>query len=223
MHVEATGNQDDFSQNPDLLPDSDLVHLLKQRDQNAFGIFFKRYSRLVNGIAMGILRDAAEAEDTTQNVFWDIYRAIERYDGTKGTLRTWLLQYAYHRAFNQKKSLESHRIHQMVQVEEADVLQSTRPKLHTIETAQAVRQALGFLTSDQQTTLRMLFFEGVEMQDVAQKLGQQVSNVRHHYYRGLRKLRDIMNGDDPRNGEEDRPSSPSEGRRQAISHAPQTN
>lgn len=32
------------------------------------------------------------------------------------------------------------------------------------------------------------------MSDVALQLGQNLSNVRHHYYRGLRKLRDVLQG-----------------------------
>ena len=48
------------------------------------------------------------------------------------------------------------------------------------------------LTADQHETLRLHFYEGYTLVEVAQKLGQSIGNVRHHYYRGLEKLRKQM-------------------------------
>jgi RNA polymerase sigma-70 factor (ECF subfamily) len=33
------------------------------------------------------------------------------------------------------------------------------------------------------------FYEGYTLAEIGKKLGQSVGNVRHHYYRGLEKLR----------------------------------
>src|SRR5262245_19918246 len=72
---------------------------------DAQGILFSRYYRLVFDVAKRILRDAGEAEDLMQEVFLEIYRKADLYDPSKGTVRIWLLQYAYHRSFNRRKYL----------------------------------------------------------------------------------------------------------------------
>jgi RNA polymerase sigma-70 factor (ECF subfamily) len=51
---------------------------------------------------------------------------------------------------------------------------------------QKVQEAL---SEDQRETLRLFFFEGYTFAEIAEKLGQSFCNVRHHYYRGLEKLR----------------------------------
>jgi hypothetical protein len=45
------------------------------------------------------------------------------------------------------------------------------------------------LTEFQQETFRLHFYEGCNFNEIAEKLGQSYVNIRHHYYRGLEKLR----------------------------------
>ena len=45
------------------------------------------------------------------------------------------------------------------------------------------------LTECQRETLRLHFYEGFTFTEIAEKLGQSCVNIRHHYYRGLEKLR----------------------------------
>jgi RNA polymerase sigma-70 factor, ECF subfamily len=37
--------------------------------------------------------------------------------------------------------------------------------------------------------VKLFFFEGYTLTEISEKLGQPLGNVRHHYYRGLNKLR----------------------------------
>jgi RNA polymerase sigma-70 factor, ECF subfamily len=58
------------------------------------------------------------------------------------------------------------------------------------------RGMLKALTADQWETLRMHFFEGYTLSEVAQKRGESVGNARHHFYRGLEALRkQVFSGD----------------------------
>ena len=52
-----------------------------------------------------------------------------------------------------------------------------------------VQEILKSLTSEQFETMRLFFFEGYTLAEISEKLGQPLGNVRHHYYRGLNKLR----------------------------------
>ena len=42
---------------------------------------------------------------------------------------------------------------------------------------------------DQRQTLRLFFIEGYTLDEIAAKLGQSRGNVKHHYFRGLDRLR----------------------------------
>jgi RNA polymerase sigma-70 factor (ECF subfamily) len=45
------------------------------------------------------------------------------------------------------------------------------------------------LTEDQWETVRLHFFEGCTFAEIGEKRNQPVGNVRHHFYRGLARLR----------------------------------
>jgi len=52
-----------------------------------------------------------------------------------------------------------------------------------------IKMLLETLNEDQRKTLTLHFFEGCAFEEIAGRLGQSVGNIRHHYYRGLDKLR----------------------------------
>lgn len=45
------------------------------------------------------------------------------------------------------------------------------------------------LSAEQRQTLELHLFEGYSLREIAEKSGQSVGNVRHHYYRALDRLR----------------------------------
>lgn len=169
------------------LADDLLAASLCLREHDAFAELYRRYACLVRTIAARIVRSTTEADDVVQIVFQDLYRAAPQYDVQKGSLRTWVLQYAYSRAINYRRQMDARAYTRTVELEDADL--PTCSGVPAMEAAQRVTQAMTSLNSAQQQTLRMVFLEGAELQDVALQTGQTLANVRHHYYRGLHKLR----------------------------------
>lgn len=99
--------------------DEELMEELKRGRQEALGFLFDRYYRLVFSVALKILRDRGEAEDLMQEVFIEIYRRIEVFNPDKGSAKTWILQYAYHRSLNRQKYLTLRNFYD--QTEETDL------------------------------------------------------------------------------------------------------
>jgi len=66
--------------------------------------------------------------------------------------------------------------------------------LDALESSRAIKQALGHLTKAQRTALELAYYEGLTMHEIAERTGDSFDSVRHHYYRGLEKLRSILSG-----------------------------
>jgi RNA polymerase sigma-70 factor, ECF subfamily len=180
----------------DLLVQTDerVMQKVQAGDADAFAIVFKRYHRLVHVTALRILRDAAEAEDITQTVFLEIYRNAGQFDSGRGSLKVWLLQYAYTRSANRRNYLLVRHIQNHVTVDavdEADGLWSPR-RLPLQETSRLSSEALASLPDAQRQTIEMFFFEGLTFKEIAGKRKETLSNVRHRYYRGLESLRSYL-------------------------------
>src|SRR5262245_3959204 len=70
--------------------DEAIIQLVQAgRAQEAFERLVPAYRRRVFGLAYGILRDRAAAEDLAQAVFVKLWQALPRYDG-RAQLSTWI-------------------------------------------------------------------------------------------------------------------------------------
>lgn len=173
------------------LSDERLVQEIHSGNADAFAVVFKRFHRLVHVTALNILRDAGEAEDMTQTVFLEIYRRLGQFDPARGTLKVWLLQFAYSRSMHRRNYLFVRRFHSQVElstVEEQDGHWSPS-RLQPQERARLTNEVIAVLPSPQRETIEMHFFEGLTLKEIARRRNENLSNVRHHYYRGLERLR----------------------------------
>src|SRR5262249_42102415 len=102
--------------------DADLVAELRVPDSDALDVLIGRYVRLVRRVAAGILRDEGEAEDVAQEVFFEIYRKAHLYDPSRGPVRVWLLQYAYHRSLRRRNVLRRRAAYRGESLDEVDAL-----------------------------------------------------------------------------------------------------
>jgi RNA polymerase sigma-70 factor, ECF subfamily len=50
------------------------------------------------------------------------------------------------------------------------------------------------LPEQQRSVIEMASYEGLTMREIAERTGDSFANVRHHYYRGLEKLRTLISG-----------------------------
>jgi RNA polymerase sigma-70 factor, ECF subfamily len=163
----------------------------------ALGVLFDRYYRLVFDVAKRILRDPTEAEDVMQEVFLEIYRRAELYDPAKGSVKTWILQYAYHRSFNRRKYLALRGFYDAsITVRPAEVQPNCKPSqfesMDSLEWRELLRQALRELSQRERQIMELIVFEGLTVREASAQVGESYLNGRNHYYRGLKKLRQIL-------------------------------
>jgi RNA polymerase sigma-70 factor (ECF subfamily) len=169
--------------------DSDLIAGIRALDPDAFDAFFHRYVRLVSRVAADILRDTGEAEDVTQDIFLEVYRKAHLYDASRGTVKVWLLQYAYHRSLRRKAALGKRAAYRGEPLDAADGrADDGRRRLTREESRWVIRAGLAHLPERQRATLELACFEELSLRDVAERLGVSVGSTRHYYYRGLARL-----------------------------------
>jgi RNA polymerase sigma-70 factor, ECF subfamily len=177
------------------LTDDELMRQLKAGQGDALAVLFDRYHRLVLSIALKIVRDPGEAEDVMQNVFLEIFRSVAQFDPAKGSTKTWLLQYAYHRSINRRQHLVARHFYQRTGTEDIETMTGAESLLGRFshhELKHLLSQGLSTLNDRQRRVLELASYDGLSMAEIADKMGESVVNVRHHYYRGLKKLRELI-------------------------------
>ena len=177
--------------------DEDLLFRVRSGDKDSLALLFQRYARLLKSVSRRILRDDTEADDLVQDLFLFIQRKAVVFDSAKSSARSWIVQMAYHRAIERRRYLTTRQFYSRTESEEATRVVGT-PTGESDYSAEAVfgrnglTQVLKSLSDDQRETLRLHFFDGYTLVEISQKLGQPLGNVRHHYYRGLDKVRKQM-------------------------------
>ena len=176
--------------------DEELVALVSAGEESALAILFRRYATLVRAVGQRMLRDSGESDDLVQEVFLYIHRRSNLFDRSKGSARSWIFQVVYTQALIRRRQLKSHGFYASPITDKSFENSSCGTK-----GAQYDNTAEGFfgrngwrnvwdsLTECQRETLRLHFYEGCTFTEIAEKLGQSYVNIRHHYYRGLEKLR----------------------------------
>jgi RNA polymerase sigma-70 factor, ECF subfamily len=179
------------------LSDESLLSQICEDSREALAILFRRYARIVRGVAYRVLRDASEADDLLQDIFLLIHRKCGMFDASRGPARFWILQMTYHRAIARRRYLNSRHFYTRVDLDDAE-RDLAAPASDGLELRVAGDGLLGnsglkrifdALTEDQRRTLRLFFVEGYTLTEIATKLNQTRGNVKHHYFRGLEKLR----------------------------------
>jgi len=166
-------------------------------DDEALACLFRRYARIVRGVAYRVLRDTSEADDLLQDVFLLVHRLCKTFDSSKGPARFWILQMAYRRAISRRRSLTSRHFYTRLDLDDAaSQLEDPRMSVGQLEGSidgglgdGGLQQAFEALAENQRQTLRLFFIEGYTLDEIAAKLGQSRGNVKHHYFRGLDRLR----------------------------------
>src|SRR4029453_8136839 len=135
---------------------------------------FDRFYRLVLKIALRILRDSGEAEDLMQDVFFEILNKAGQFDPAKGSAKTWILQYAYHRSLNRRQYLALRSFYDRHQITEREVSESNSPDvlwrgLTFREWGRVIEQGLATLNAKQRKTLELACFEGLLLSEIAQR------------------------------------------------------
>jgi RNA polymerase sigma-70 factor (ECF subfamily) len=180
------------------ISDEALIAKVAAGDRDALAVLFQRYVRLTRGLVVRILRDSAEAEDLVQDLFIFLQRKCAIFDSSKSSARSWIIQMTYHRAIERRRYLTTRQFYSRGDAEAMRDKVVGVPTDESDYSAEAVFGRNGLekvfetLSEDQRETLRLHFFEGYTLAEIAVKLDQPHANVRHHYYRGLGKLRKQM-------------------------------
>jgi len=181
-------------------PGEELVVLLQRTargDQDAFTRLYDATTARLHGLVLRVLRDPAQAEEVTQEVYVEIWRQSARYDASAGSPLAWMMTLAHRRAVDRVRSAEASsqretRYEQRNRTTEHD--QTAETATGNLE-AQRVRAAMAGLTEAQRSALELAYFGGYTHTEVAQLLELPLGTAKTRIRDGLIRLRDALGVD----------------------------
>ena len=173
---------------PNLDPEdeSTLAARVSEGDRDAFELVFKRFGGAVRSMSMRVLRDEALADDVVQEVFVRFWNEPQRFDGRRGSLRTFLVTLAHRRSVDVIRSEEA-RSRREERVPK-DVSPSIDEEVWARSLSDKVRAALAELSEDERDAITLAYFGGLSYVEVAARLGAPEGTVKSRIRAGMRKL-----------------------------------
>ena len=176
---------------------ADLPALLRRcsrGDESAFAALYDATASRLYGLVVRVIRDPAQSEEVTQEVFLEIWRTSARYDAERGSALSWLMTIAHRKAVDRVRSAEASSrrdttFHQRDAKVEHD--ETAEAVTSTLE-AQRVRQAVSTLTPAQREAIELAYFGGYTHVEVATMLDLPVGTAKTRIRDGLIRLRDTM-------------------------------
>jgi RNA polymerase sigma-70 factor (ECF subfamily) len=181
--------------------EAELVTELQAGSDAAFEWLVTYYHAPVYNLVYGILYDAADAADVTQEVFLRVFRGIGGFR-RGSSLKTWLYRISVRQALNHRRWCWRHHSHQVsidddtngtAEAHELEDLDATPfEKLATHEAQLAVRRALQSVPDVFRSAVILRDLEGLSYEEVAEVLEVSVGTVKSRILRGRRALRELL-------------------------------
>ena len=165
-----------------------LVEAAIRGDSQAFAALYDRHSERVFRHVLYRVANRPDAEDLTQQVFLQAWRAIERYQRTEAPFVAWLLTIASHVVVSHSRRAKPTT---PLDLEPVSTGRWADPEGETMARfdREAVRAAILNLKADQQQVVMLRFVEHFDHAEVAAALGKSESYVRVIQHRALIELR----------------------------------
>jgi RNA polymerase sigma-70 factor (ECF subfamily) len=175
--------------------DLELIERIRQGEQSALDLLYKRYSSPVYSLVWKILQNSEEAEDVALDVFWQVWRQADRYDPARGAPPAWIFTLARSRAIDRLRS-RARREDRTISIDDPnlhfDPLDENASPDQVVSFRQsrdAVRAAMEKLSAVQREAVELAFLKGMTHVEIAERLGQPLGTVKTRVRQGLIRLR----------------------------------
>lgn len=178
-------------------PDEQLIAGLRQGDRRAFDLLFERHHARIYSVALGILRNEAEAEDVVQDTFIKAYRRIDQFRGD-AALQTWLISIAVNGARDRIRRRSVRRVLSLEVLHPAVLLRAlgagNDPGTTMAEKEQ--RQSLWDTVDELPLRLRLpiilRYQQGLSCGEIAEALDLSLSTIYTQLSEGRQQLREWL-------------------------------
>ncbi len=173
---------------------STLLAAVARGDQAAFAEFYQLTSRRVFGMARRVLIDPELSEDTTQEVFLQVWQNAAKFDPQAGSPLSWLMTISHRRAVDKVRSTQSSTDREAkygASTQDIDH-DSVSDEVGSRLEAEAVVRCLETLTETQQESVRLAYYGGLTYREVAERLNAAVPTIKSRIRDGLIRLKTCL-------------------------------
>lgn len=172
--------------------DSALMERMMAGDESALAALYDRYSGMLFGLLLRILKDTHAAEEVLQDLFMQLWRQASRFDASRGSMTAWLMVMARNRAISRLRRKDRPTV-----ADDPDgfLLESVpspgnlEDEAARLQLAARLRTAMATLPEEQREALELAYFEGMTQTEIAERTGAPLGTVKSRVRAALQSLK----------------------------------
>ncbi len=165
-------------------------------EHGAFDLVYEQLREPVYRQVATVLRDPAQSEEVTQEVFLELWSTAGQYDPGKGSAAGWAMMIARRRAIDRVRSSVASAVRDQQAAPPAELWDQTHEAAAEALDRERLARSLSQLTGPQREVITLAYFGGHTHRQVAAILGAPLGTVKGRIREALIKLRQAMTSDD---------------------------
>ncbi len=167
-----------------------IIPAFQQGDAQAFEVFFKAHYKPLVFFAEQLLENAGEAEDIVKDSYvklWHKHADFDHPKSIKGFLYTTTRNACLNHLRHEK--VKDHYQREMIYLDDQRGEEKILQQMIHSELLASIYKEIEKLPEKRRQVFRMIFFEGMKNDEIAEQLGISVFTVKEHRAKALAQLR----------------------------------
>lgn len=168
-----------------------LLRQVARQDVDAFAAFYDQTRSRVFGLVTRVLRDPGYSEETTQDVYLQVWRNAHTYDPAAGSPLAWLMTLAHRRAVDRVRSEQaaSTRESRYGAANVEPPADHVADEVILDDERRQVANCLGSLTDTQRECIQLAYYDGLTYVQVSEHLSTNLATIKSRMRDAIRGLR----------------------------------
>jgi RNA polymerase sigma-70 factor, ECF subfamily len=173
------------------IPDEALMARIVNFDRSAMHMLYARHHVRVYRFALRVLRDRALSEDVVSDVFFEVWRSADQFEG-RSAVSTWLLGIARLKAFSALKRCPEEELDERAANTIEDPADDPASSLERKETDSVLRECLSGLPRGHREIIDLVYFHEKSIAEVAEIVGIPRNTVKSRMFSARKRLATML-------------------------------
>jgi RNA polymerase sigma-70 factor (ECF subfamily) len=171
--------------------DEALIGRIASGDRLAMQVLFARHHVRVYRFVLRLVRDEWKAEDLISEVFLDVWRQADRFEG-RSTVSTWLLAIARFKALSALRRKPDEELDDESAAAIEDEADDPEMALAKKDRSAVIRKCLTGLSAEHREIIDLVYYHEKSVEEVAEIVGIPENTVKTRMFYARKKMADML-------------------------------